>query len=70
KGAEDPIVLVRYSYELKDTGEVVFESDHFHQGRAGTGLQIRVADLDKNGWLDVVVSGKTGLHILKNQGPF
>jgi len=35
---------------------------------AGTGLQIRVADLDNNGWLDLVVSGKTGLHILKNQG--
>ena len=34
----------------------------------GTGLQIRVADLDNNGWLDLVVSGKTGLHILKNQG--
>jgi len=34
---------------------------------AGTGLQIRVADLDNNGWLDLVVSGKTGLHILKTK---
>lgn len=68
KGAEDPIVIVRYSYHLQPTGEVVFERDLLSEGRAGTGLQIRVADLDDNGWLDLVVSGKTGLHILKNQG--
>ncbi len=68
KGAEDPIVIVRYSYHLQPTGEVVFERDLLSEGSAGTGLQIRVADLDDNGWLDLVVSGKTGLHILKNQG--
>ena len=69
KGAEDPILLVRYSYEKKSSGEVKFQRHIIHEGRAGTGLQIRVADLDDNGWLDLVVSGKTGLHILKNQGP-
>ena len=68
KGAEDPILLVRYSYEMKSSGVVKFERHIIHEGRAGTGLQIRVADLDDNGWLDLVVSGKTGLHILKSKG--
>ena len=34
----------------------------------GTGLQIRVADLDGNGWKDVIVPGKSGTHILWNDG--
>ena len=69
KGAEDPIVMVRYFYEVNPEGEVTFKKDTLHEGMAGTGLQIRVADLDKNGWLDLVVSGKTGLHVLKNYVP-
>ncbi len=34
----------------------------------GIGLQIRVADLDGNGWKDIVVPGKSGTHIIWNQG--
>jgi hypothetical protein len=34
----------------------------------GTGLQIRVADFDGNGWKDLAVAGKSGTHILWNQG--
>jgi hypothetical protein len=34
----------------------------------GIGLQIRVQDLDGNGWNDIVVPGKSGTHILWNQG--
>ncbi len=34
----------------------------------GIGLQIRVADLDGNGWKDIVVAGKSGTHILWNDG--
>ena len=34
----------------------------------GTGLQIRVADLDGNGWKDIVVAGKSGTYILWTQG--
>jgi hypothetical protein len=37
-------------------------------GGPGTGLQIRVADLDGNGWKDIVVAGKSGTHILWNDG--
>jgi len=34
----------------------------------GIGLQIRVHDLDGNGWKDMILSGKTGTHILWNEG--
>lgn len=35
---------------------------------AGTGLFIRVADLDANGWKDLVVAGKTGTFTFFNEG--
>jgi hypothetical protein len=38
------------------------------QDGPGIGLQIRVADLDGNGWKDIVVAGKSGTHILWNDG--
>ncbi len=34
----------------------------------GIGLQIRVHDLDGNGWKDIIVPGKSGTHIIWNEG--
>ena len=34
----------------------------------GIGLQIRVHDLDGNGWKDIIVPGKSGTHIIWNDG--
>ncbi len=34
----------------------------------GIGLQIRIADIDGNGWKDIVVPGKSGTYILWNEG--
>ena len=34
----------------------------------GTGLQIRLPDLDADGDLDIVVAGKSGTYILWNDG--
>jgi hypothetical protein len=31
-------------------------------------LQIRVQDLDGNGWKDIIVPGKSGTHIIWNDG--
>jgi hypothetical protein len=38
------------------------------EGRVGTGLQIRTADLDGDGRLDAVVSGKTGTFLVFQRG--
>jgi hypothetical protein len=34
----------------------------------GIGLGIRIADLDGNGWKDIVVAGKSGTYVLWNEG--
>ncbi len=34
----------------------------------GIGLQIRVVDMDGDGWKEVVVAGKSGTHIIWNKG--
>ncbi|GEM_PF-3496752 len=34
----------------------------------GIGLQIRIHDLDGNGWKDIIVPGKSGTHIIWNDG--
>ncbi|HEY2572748.1 MAG TPA: VCBS repeat-containing protein [Verrucomicrobiaceae bacterium] len=34
----------------------------------GVGLQVRVADLDGNGWKDLVVAGKSGTYVIWNEG--
>ena len=42
-----------------------------HEQRGVTtpvGLQIRLADFDGNGWKDIAVAGKSGTHILWNDG--
>jgi len=38
-----------------------------NEGQAGGGLQVRTADLDADGDLDIVVAGKDGTQILFNQ---
>jgi hypothetical protein len=41
----------------------------FPPGTAGTGLQIEVVDFDKDGDLDIVCAGKSGLYWFENLGP-
>jgi hypothetical protein len=47
---------------------VTFKKQVLHVGQAGTGLYIHTADLDGDGWKEIVVPGKSGTHILWNQG--
>ena len=69
KGAEDPNT-VQY-YDL-DPETLAWQKHVIVTAEAGTGpgtgLQIRVADLDENGWKDIIVPGKSGTHILWNDG--
>ncbi|WP_422931033.1 FG-GAP repeat domain-containing protein [Singulisphaera sp. PoT] len=40
----------------------------FPEGTVGTGLQITAIDIDKDGDIDLVCPGKTGLYLLENRG--
>ena len=45
-----------------------FERFTIEEGHVGTGLQIRVADFNGDGRLDIVTPGKSGTHVLLNKG--
>lgn len=68
-GAHDDMTIHYYNWVPKSarwTKHMIFSAPS-GQG-PGTGLQIRVHDLDENGWKDIIVPGKSGTHILWNNG--
>ena len=68
-GANDPITVQYYDWNPDNrTWAKNLISDAPSGKGPGIGLQIRVGDLDGNGWPDVAVPGKSGTHILWNEG--
>ncbi len=68
-GANDPITVQYYDWNketLSWTKELI--SDTPTGEGPGIGLQIRVNDLDGNGFPDIAVPGKSGTHIIWNEG--
>ena len=64
-GGEMPPELLYYTWDkqtLKFTRHVI------DRGRVGTGLQIRIADIDDDGRVDIAVAGKSGTHVVFNRG--
>lgn len=68
-GANDPTTVHYYNWHkdsLTWTKEMIVTAE---SGKGpGIGLQIRSADLDGNGWRDLVLPGKSGTYILWNEG--
>ena len=64
-GADEPAGMYYYTW---DRGSRVFERHTIDTGDAGTGLFVRAADLDRNSWKDLVVSGKSGTFIFYSDG--
>ena len=68
-GASDPITVQYYDWDkesLSWSKKII--SDAPAGAGPGIGLQIRVADLDGNGWPEVITPGKSGTHIMWNDG--
>ncbi len=63
-GLEDPVVI----YYDWDAETLKFAKHEVHRGQAGIGLQIRIADMNGDGKPDIVVPGKSGTHVLWNEG--
>ena len=63
-GATDPMVVYRYQYDpkIKKWARHTIASG----GRVGLGLDPKVADLDDDGDLDIIASGRSGLYWLEN----
>lgn len=66
-GANEPVCLFRYVWDAK---KGAFEKDviSFDQG-VGTGMQIRVVDVNGDKKPDIAVAGKSGTYVLMNRGP-
>ncbi len=64
-GDNEPGCLYFYKW---NRAERRFTKHLIVDGGPGTGLQIRLADFDGNGWKDIAVAGKSGTHILWNDG--
>jgi hypothetical protein len=68
-GAHDDITVQFYDWkpETETWAEHLISKAPAGKG-PGIGLQIRVHDLDGNGWKDLVLPGKSGTHIIWNDG--
>lgn len=68
-GADDDITVQYYDWQAESLtwSKQLISTAAAGEG-PGIGLQIRVHDLDENGWNDIVVPGKSGTHILWNEG--
>lgn len=66
-GEREPLGVYWYQWGLADNKRVEF-TRHIvdYSTRAGGGMQICVADLDKDGDLDIVTPGKSGLFLFEN----
>lgn len=64
-GGKDMPLLVYYKWDAK-SGK--FSRHDIQRGEVGCGLQVRVADIDLNGWADIAVAGKSGTYVILNQG--
>lgn len=64
-GDNDPGVIYYFKWNQE---QQQFKKFPVAENGPGIGLQIRVADLDGNGWKDIVCAGKSGTHILWNLG--
>ena len=60
-------MLYAYRWDARRGG---FARQTLAEGTVGTGLQIRTADMNGDGRLDIVVPGKSGTYLLLNRsGP-
>jgi hypothetical protein len=66
-GSADPECLYYYKWDASTAKFIRYEIVPPGSG-VGTGMQIRVADLNGDNRLDIVVAGKTGTWILLNEG--
>jgi hypothetical protein len=64
-GATDPLVVYRYEFnpETKKWDRFTISSDD----GVGIGLDFKAVDIDGDGDLDLVMPGRSGLHLLVNQ---
>ncbi|HWV56678.1 MAG TPA: VCBS repeat-containing protein [Longimicrobiales bacterium] len=64
-GVNDPAVIHYFDW---DPATMTWTRHVIAEGDVGTGLQIRTADFNGDGRVDIAVAGKSGTYVLINQG--
>ncbi|HOA75317.1 MAG TPA: VCBS repeat-containing protein [Phycisphaerae bacterium] len=67
-GANDPVGVYYFKISKGKFERVTIDYGPA-ETTAGAGLYLWVADVDGNGWKDIVAPGKGGLYLFKNMGP-
>lgn len=66
-GADEPLGL--YYYDLNGGDFVRHTLDYGPaESTSGTGIYLWIADIDGNGWKDILAPGKEGMYLFKNMG--
>ena len=69
-GEREPLGVYWYENSRDDSGQPLFVRHIIdYSTRTGGGMQIAVADIDKDGRLDFATAGKSGLFLFRNLGP-
>ena len=63
-GSAEPLGI--YWYNIDEYTAPCIKNVIAYNAQVGTGMKINVIDLDEDGDLDIVVSGKSGLYFLEN----
>jgi hypothetical protein len=67
-GDADPLGIYWYEFKPGSNGAVTWTRHTIdYGGKAGSGLQVAVRDIDGDGDMDVVSAGKSGLFLAENQ---
>jgi hypothetical protein len=67
-GVNDPLGLYYYEINKGDFKRITLNFGP-PETTSGAGIYTWVADVDGNGWKDIVAPGKEGLYLFKNMGP-
>ncbi|MCC6144302.1 MAG: VCBS repeat-containing protein, partial [Candidatus Hydrogenedentes bacterium] len=66
-GSADPLGLYYYNINGGDFERITLDYGP-HEQASGAGIYLWIADVDGNGWQDIVAPGKEGLYLFKNMG--
>jgi len=67
-GANDPLGVYYFKINKGKFDRVTLDYGPADK-TAGVGLYLWVADVDGNGWKDIIAPGKSGLYLFRNMGP-